>query len=223
MPVLPGVVGQAATSKTIFVPLAGVTSVPRHTAVTRTGEERLALHTRPSGHLPVISATRVLGALDRLIATSTRYHTTPAGRQTILGEMDRVVVGVDREVERQVVLGPHLPLDHFSASGPRLNTLYGVVLPWAEPHLSAAAARLLTIPELDAQLSCIFDMDEVAGVEAALGREVPVTLREWLQHRLAHIHRGGPGNQPGLVLALLWRWDSQRVRDLVRAGMLLKK
>ena len=61
-------------------------------------------------------------------------------------------------------------------------------------------------------------MDEVAGVEAALGREVPVTLREWLQHRLAHIHRGGPGNQPGLVLALLWRWDSQRVRDLVRAG-----
>ena len=153
----------------------------------------------------MISATRVLGALDRLLATSPRYQTTPAGRQTILGEMDRVVVGVDREVERQVVLGPHLPLDHFSASGPRLNTLYGVVLPWAEPHLSAAAARLLAIPELDAQLSCIFDMDEVAGVEAALGREVPVTLREWLQHRLAHIHRGGPGNQPDLVLALLWR------------------
>ena len=31
-----GVVGQGAPDKTIFVPLAGVTSVPRHTAVTRT-------------------------------------------------------------------------------------------------------------------------------------------------------------------------------------------
>ena len=123
MPVLPGVVGQAATSKTIFVPLAGVTSVPRHTAVTRTGEERLALHTRPSGHLPVISATRVLGALDRLLATSPRYHTTPAGRQTILGEMDRVVVGVAREVE-----GPHPPLDHFSASPPHHPLRRGAAL-----------------------------------------------------------------------------------------------
>ena len=66
-------------------------------------------------------------------------------------------------------------------------------------------------------------MDEVAGVEAALGREVPVTLREWLQHRLAHIHRGGPGSKPSLMLALLYKYDAERVRDLVRAGMLLKK
>ena len=190
-----GVVSQGAADKTVFVPLAGVTSVPRHTDVTRTGEDRLALHTRPPGHLPVISATRVLGVLDRLIATSPRYHTTAAGRRTILGEMDRVVVGVDREVERQVVEGPNLPLDHFSASGPRFTTLYGVVLPWAKPHISAAAARLLAVPDLEAQLAAIFDMDEVAGLQVGALRQVPVSLREWLQHRLSHIHRGGPGNR----------------------------
>ena len=218
-----GVVGQGTPLKTIFVPLAGVASVPRHTAVTRTGEEKMALHTRPPGLLPVVSATRVLGVLDMLITSSPRYHTTAAGRRTMLGELDRVVVDMDRVAEVQVVGGPHPPLNHFSASGPRLHTLYGVVLPWARPHLSVAAASILAIPHLEAQLGAMFDMDEVAGAEAGLGREVPVSLREWLQHRLSHIHRGGPGNQPGLVLALLWRWDSQRVRDLVRAGMLLKK
>ena len=213
-----GVVGQGAPSKTVFVPLAGMTSVPRHTDVVRTGEDRLALHTRPPGHLPVISATRVLGVLDRMIATSPRYHTTAAGRRTMLGEMDRVVVGVDREVERQVVQGPNLPMDHFTASGPRLATLYGVVLPWAKPHLSVAAARLLAIPNLAAQLASMFDMDEVAGVEWGLGREVPVSLREYLQHRLSHIHRGGPGSRPGLVLGLLYKYDCQMVQELVRVG-----
>ena len=44
------------------------------------------------------------------------------------------------------------------------------------------------------------------------GREVPVSLQQWLVQRVAHIYRVGPGNQPGIVLALLYRLDAARVR-----------
>ena len=50
------------------------------------------------------------------------------------------------------------------------------------------------------------------------GREVPVSLQQWLAQRVAHIHRAGPGNQPGIVLALLYRLDAARVRELTLGG-----
>ena len=46
-------------------------------------------------------------------------------------------------------------------------------------------------------------------------REVPITCLQWLQQRLNHCHRGGPGSQPGLLLALLYRLDSLRMREIV--------
>ena len=50
------------------------------------------------------------------------------------------------------------------------------------------------------------------------GREVPVSLQQWLVQRVAHIYRAGPGNQPGIVLALLYRLDAARVRELTLGG-----
>ena len=47
---------------------------------------------------------------------------------------------------------------------------------------------------------------------------MPVSLQQWLAQLVAHIHRAGPGNQPGIVLALLYRLDAARVRELTLGG-----
>ena len=60
------------------------------------------------------------------------------------------------------------------------------------------------------------DLREEGGV--VRGREVHVSLQQWLIQRVAHIHRAGPGNQPGIVLALLYRMDVARVRELTLGG-----
>ena len=97
-----------------------------------------------------------------------------------------------------------------------LLTQHGVLLPWSRGHLSAAATRILAITDMEAQLGAIFDPREVGWV--VRGREVPVSLQQWLAHWVAHIHRAGPGNQPGIVLALLYRLDAARVRELTLGG-----
>ena len=123
------------------------------------------------------------------------------------------------EMERWPAPAPWLPVQNyrlFSAGGPLLLTQHGVLLPWSRGHLSAAATRVLAITDMEAQLGAIFDPREVGGV--VRGREVPVSLQQWLAQRVAHIHRAGPGNQPGIVLALLYRLDAARVRELTLGG-----
>ena len=131
-------------------------------------------------------------------------------------EVVRLMEQVARVEGRQAAQGQGQPVDHFSAGGPLLLTQHGVLLPWARGHLSAAATRILAITEVEAQIGAIFDIREVGGV--VRGRDVPVSLQQWLLQRVAHIHRAGPGNQPGIVLALLYRLDAARVRELTLGG-----
>ena len=51
------------------------------------------------------------------------------------------------------------------------------------------------ITDLEAQIGAIYDPREVGGV--ARGREVPVSLQQWLVLKVAHIHRTGPGCRIG--------------------------
>ena len=209
-----GVVGQGLPSKSLYVPLPGITSVPRLSAVTRSPEEVLALHARPPGLLPVLRPTRVLGGLERLLNSNPKYLATPT--ELALDEMDRVLVEVDSELERLVVEGAAPLLNHFTRTGPRLATLHGLVLPWERADLSPAAASLLAVPGVMAQIAGVFDLEEEAMVEQV--REVPVSLLQWAQSRLGHAHRGGLGNHASLVLALLFLYDSQRMNNLVVTG-----
>ena len=110
-------------------------------------------------------------------------------------EVVRLMEQVDRVEGRQAAPGQGQPQDHFSAGGPLLLTQHGVLLPWSRGHLSAAATRILSITDLEAQIGAIFDIREVGGV--VRGREVPVSLQQWLVLKVAHIHRAGPGCKIG--------------------------
>ena len=151
-----------------------------------------------------------------LLDSHLRYIANPVNRDAAMQEVVRLMEQVARVEGRQAAQGQGQPVDHFSAGGPLLLTQHGMLLPWARGHLSAAATRILAITEVEAQIGAIFDIREVGGV--VRGREVPASLQQWLLQRVAHIHRAGPGNQPGIVLALLYRLDAARVRELTLGG-----
>ena len=151
-----------------------------------------------------------------LLDSHPRYIANPVNRDAAMQEVVRLMDQVARVEGRQAAQGQGQPVDHFSAGGPLLLTQHGVLLPWARGHLSAAATRILAITEVEAQIGAIFDIREVGGV--VRGRDVPASLQQWLLQRVAHIHRAGPGNQPGIVLALLYRLDAARVRELTLGG-----
>ena len=212
-----GVEGEGLPTKTLYIPRLGVTSTPHLTTATKSLQEVLANHLRPPSTLPVLRADRVLLAMERLLSSHPRYKaTTPAVEAVMMKDLSDGIDSEERQQPRRVVQGPSLPLDHFTTCGPRLHTLHGLLLPWRKARQSSPAANLLQIPEVMAEVAALYDLQGEA--EVGREREEPLTLLQWAQQRLGHVHRGGLGSQASLVMALLFLADSQRMAEVIAAG-----
>jgi hypothetical protein len=222
-----GVAGVGGPTKTIHYLMPNTKYVTKLVDYTKPPETVMSLHTWPPGELPLLEPSLVLEAWDRLLCRHPCYRASPTVQKSMKDYLTTMLAEVPhREVETEQLAGEPdgTKLDHFTATGPRLARLDGIILPWAKLHLPLAFRQLVDLNGLEAQFGAIYDEKQEAGTERRrrVGsdgevegegeeRQVALTLQQWLQQRLSNVHRTGPASQPWLFLALVAAVDAKRL------------
>ena len=196
-----------ASSKTLFLPIP-------QPASTSVADLLSSLHCRTT--LPVMRPDVVQQVADNLLLTHPLKggHTAESNRAQVNQLMWMVrgtegVSWVQGQQDQETPLGT-ATTHHFTAKGPSSRTLYSVLVPdstTVSPHLVSLAKCV----DLEARLCPSFDKEQQCGMAAE--REVPVSERKWLHHRLGHVTRSGPANSPLFQLGMLVKCEVNRILE----------
>ena len=198
-------------TKTLFFPLSSVEDVASLGQQEQSPEQVLDLHFRRDLDTLPCTDERVRGEL-----VEEAYQRLGLSHPLYSGlSMDIVMTSIRGSMEHLTTMGLVSEEDP-----PARERVFSVLIP-DHAHLTSHQKQILKVDAIDSKLAAIYDPHGEGGVEQE-GREVAITLQQWCQHRLAHVRRDGPMDQPSLVLAFTNHHTTQRInsaRDHGEAGL----
>ena len=206
------------TTLDLYVPLTEIFDAEATPEAERPPEEvLLQLHIRPPGERPVVDWSRFRQGVCALLENSHRYRPRRDDvKQDILNFWDNLFAEMPFIQEKETIAEEEEVVqeeDHFTRAGPKVNTMYSVVLPVSIDELSKGQKKIVQIKNLDVKIGGVLDdPEEKASME--VDREVTISVGRWVQQRMSHVSRAGPCSRPGFVFGLLLKETLSKLTSL---------